>query len=288
LRGKFSGPGSETNSRNGSLQLYPRSIAGMSSLMRNFTTIRGVSGTFELPNVLPGSYMLSADQSEEKDKKYYARVPLEVGNSNIDDLQITLTEGVEIPGRLRVEGAAEAGLGNMMVFLKSSDLQTGGATPGKLKPDGTFTLSSVPPGWYRVTLMSPSPTLFIKSIRYGQDDALTNGLNVTGSNLLEIVLSANGGQIDGQTSPAARVGLIPKNGLQYFFKATTADNEGRFSFSGVAPGDYLLLAFEEADAGALEDPDFVKQHEGSGESVSIKEGARESKQLKAIPAAGAQ
>ena len=285
VRGKFGGPASESSTRNGTLQLYPRSIAGMSSLTRNFSTIRGVSGTFEFQNVFPGSYILSADLFEEKDKRYFARVPIEVGNANIDDLQITFTEGIEIPGRLRIEGAAETGLGNTMVFLRSRDLSSSSSTSGKLKPDGTFSLSSVPPGRYRVTLMGASLALYIKSIRYGQDDALTNDLNVTGSNLLEIILSANGGQIDGQTSPNARVGLVPKNGLQYFFKATTADNEGGFSFRGVAPGDYLLLAFEETDAGALEDPDFIKQHEGSGESVSVKEGARESKQLKAIPAA---
>ena len=285
LRGKFSGPGRESNSRNGSLQLYPRNIAGMSSLMRNFTVIRGTSGTFDLANVLPGSYVLAADQSEEKNKSYYARVPLEVGNSNVDDLQITLTEGFEIPGRLRIDGAAEAALGNVTVYLKPRDLPIGGSPYMRLKPDGTFVLPSVAPGWHRVELTMPSPALYIKSIRYGQDDALPQGLNVTASNQLEIVLSANGGQIDGQTSPAAKVGLVPKNGLQLFFRATTADIEGRFSFRGIAPGDYLLLAFEEAEAGALEDPDFVKQHEGSGEPVSVKEGSRESKQLKVIPAA---
>lgn len=285
LRGKFSGPGGESISRNGSLQLYPRNIAGMSSLMRNFTVIRGTSGIFDLANVLPGSYILAAEQTEEKNKTYYARVPIEVGNSNVDDLQITLVEGDEIRGRLRIEGTAEAGLGNVTVYLKPRDLPFGGSPSIRLKPDGTFVLPSVAHGWHRVELTMPSPALYIKSIRYGQDDALTEGLNVTASNQLEIVLSANGGQIDGQTSAAAKVGLVPKNGLQLFSKSTIADNDGRFSFRGIAPGDYLLLAFEDADAGSLEDPDFVKQHEGAGEPVSVKEGSRESKQLKAIPSA---
>lgn len=281
LRGKFSGPGSDANSRSGSLQLYPRSIAGMSSMTRNFTPIRGASGTFELPNVLPGSYILAADQSEEKDKKYFSRVALEVGSSNIDDLRITLTEGFEIPGRLRIEGAADAALGNAMVFLKTRDM-TGGSPGSRLGPDGTFTLSAVPPGWHRAVLSLPSPTFYIRSIRFGEDDALANGLNVTGSNRLEIVLAANGGQIKGQTASAATVALIPKNGVQEFFKVTTADNEGRYNLTGIAPGDYLILAFEETEAGSLADPEFVKKYEGSGEAVSVKEGSRETMRLKAI------
>jgi protocatechuate 3,4-dioxygenase beta subunit len=287
VRGKFSGPGSEQSSRNGTIQLYPRNIAGMVSMARNFSSIRGTSGTFEFPNVLPGSYILAADQAEDKDKHYYARVALEVGNSNIDDLQLTLSEGIEIAGRIRVEGSTE-GMASAMVFLKPRDIQFGANVNGRAKADGTFTLSPVPPGWHRVVLASQPPNLYIKSIRYGQDDALANGLNATGPNQLEIVLSANGGRIDGQTSPAARVGLIPKNGMQEFMKVTTADNDGRFFFRAVAPGDYLLLAAEEIDAGRFTDPDFVKQFESSGEAVSIKEGSRESKQLKAFSAPDAQ
>jgi hypothetical protein len=284
LRGKFSGPAPDLNSRNGAVQLYPRGAAGMTSIISNSTPIRGVSGTFVLPNVLPGSYMLSADQTEEKDRKFYARVEIEVGNSNIDDLQVTLTAGVEIPGRLRIEGASEASLGNARVYLRVRDASLVGSMSGALKPDGTFTLPSVPPGWHRVVLSLPAPTLYIKSIRYGDDDALTNGLNVNGANRLEIVLGSNGGQIDIQTAPAANVGLIPKSGLQEFFKATTADSEGKCVFRGVAPGDYLLLAIEDAGTGSLADPEFVKQYEGSGEAVSVKAGSRETKQLKSIAA----
>ncbi len=282
LRGKFSGPESESDLRNGSLQLYPRSIAGMSSLVRNFTVIRGVSGTFELPNVLPGSYMLVADQSEGKEKQFFARVPIEVGNNNADNLQILLTEGFEISGRLQIEGAAGDAPRNARVYLKSRDLQFGGSPSAAIKADGTFTLTTVPPGLYGVDLSFSQPFFYVKSIRFGETDAIANGLNATRSNRLEIVLSANGGQIDGQTASGARVGLYPKNGLQEYFKMAMADNGGQYSFRCVAPGDYLLLAFEDADASTLSDPEIVKKYEGSGELVSVKEGARETKQLKAI------
>ncbi len=282
IRGKFTGPGSETGSRSGSLQLYPRSLAGMASLMRNFMVVRGVSGTFDMPNVLPGSYFLAIDQNEEKDKHYYARVPIEVGNSDIDNLQVTLVEGMELNGRIRIEGASDVNLASAMVFLKARDMQFGSTPNSRVKADGTFTLSSVPPGWHRVVFGGPTPGLYIKSIRFGDDDALINGLNASGPNTIEIVLSSKGGQIDGQTSPGARVGLVPRSGLAEFFKATTADPEGRYSFRAVAPGDYLVLAMEEAEADLLRDPEFIKKYESSGESVSIKEGGRETRQLKAI------
>ena len=282
VKGKFSGPGHEQSTRSGTMQLYPRGLIGLAALMRNFTTIRGTAGVFEFPNVLPGSYVLVADQAEDKDKHYFARIPVEVGNSSIDDLHVTLSEGVEIQGRIRMEGQADVSLAGAMVFLRPRDVQTGANVNTRIKPDGTFTLASVPPGWHRVNLVTLPPALYLKSIRYGQDDALLNGFNATGPNQLEIVLSSKGGAVDGQTTAGARVGLIPRSGLPEYYKVTTADGDGRFAFRGVAPGDYVLLASEEIDAGRFSDPELLTQFESSGEAVSIKEGSRETKQLKTI------
>jgi hypothetical protein len=57
------------------------------------------------------------------------------------------------------------------------------------------------------------------------------------------------------------------------------DPYGRASLKGLAPGDYKLYAWEGVEANAWQDPDFRKQYERSGESISIRENGRESKQL---------
>ena len=55
-------------------------------------------------------------------------------------------------------------------------------------------------------------------------------------------------------------------------------------FKSVAPGEYRVYAWEEAEYGAWMDPDFMKPQEGRGEAVSIPEGARQAVQVNLIPA----
>jgi len=53
--------------------------------------------------------------------------------------------------------------------------------------------------------------------------------------------------------------------------------------TGIAPGDYRLLAWEEIDEGAEGDPEFVCQFDQQAHSLALAENARESVKLRVIP-----
>jgi hypothetical protein len=53
------------------------------------------------------------------------------------------------------------------------------------------------------------------------------------------------------------------------------------------PGEYKVFAWEDVEAGAYMDPEFVKPVESQGESVTIRENSKERLQLKLIPAEAA-
>ncbi len=55
--------------------------------------------------------------------------------------------------------------------------------------------------------------------------------------------------------------------------------DGRFAIRGIAPGEYKLFAWDDIEPGAWQDPDLIKQVEGQGKSVSMREGAKESVQV---------
>jgi hypothetical protein len=112
---------------------------------------------------------------------------------------------------------------------------------------------------------------------------------------LKVTISANGGVADGSVQNAkdepvadALVTLIPNNtksrSVQSIYKTAYSDQNGHFTIRGVRPGEYKIYAWEDIEDGAYQDPDFVKPHESAGESLSIKEGAHETVQLKLIPA----
>jgi hypothetical protein len=52
---------------------------------------------------------------------------------------------------------------------------------------------------------------------------------------------------------------------------------------GIAPGDYKLFSWEEAESGSWEDPEFLKPFEEKGERVSLLDGVRKALNLTAIP-----
>jgi hypothetical protein len=81
------------------------------------------------------------------------------------------------------------------------------------------------------------------------------------------------------------VALIPEAERQSrltLFKTTLTDQNGHYSIQGIAPGSYKVYAFEDLPQGANQDPDFMKAFEKSAESVTIGEGAHESRQLQQI------
>jgi hypothetical protein len=138
----------------------------------------------------------------------------------------------------------------------------------------------------------------VKSARLGEQDVLDTGFEFTAgvTGVLTFVLNPNSGQVEGSVTNAkeepvvgVKVTLIPDAGHESptRYKTTDTDQNGHFIIKGVAPGEYKLYAWEDIEAGAHQDPDFMKPHESDGQAVSIKEGAHENVQLKLIPAESA-
>jgi hypothetical protein len=46
--------------------------------------------------------------------------------------------------------------------------------------------------------------------------------------------------------------------------------------TGLAPGDYLVLAWEDVEYGAWTDPEFLRTYETTGTHVRLEEGATQS------------
>jgi protocatechuate 3,4-dioxygenase beta subunit len=262
----------------------------------NSAPVRDAEGGFELRGVAPGSYILLA-RAQDDGRNYNARLPVEVGNNNVDNIGLVLAPGMEIVGHVGLEGTAKVSLTGLNIFLSSRSGQAGmmmGNARGFIKENGAVTFSNVTADQYQLNINLPE-NLYIKSVRLGSEDSLETGLNLTRgvAGPLEVLLSANGGQVDGtvlntQQQPAggASVVLVPESRLREqtsLFKQATTDQTGHFTLKGIAPGEYKLFAWEDIEPGAYQDPEFLKPMESLGEAVSIREGSRENSQLKLIP-----
>ena len=252
-------------------------------------------GNFEIRGVVPGSYFLVA-QTYEDNKQSVAKVPVEVGTSNIDGLQIVVNPPADIAGRVAIENNAETNGATFNVSLQSRvPGPFGGGGGAQTEKDGTFIIRHVNAEAYLLNVSGFRENFYLKSVRVGDTDVTEAGLDFTQgvpSGEITAILSPEGGQVDGtvqndKSEPAggATVVLIPsveKRGNQRLYKITTTDPTGKFSLKGITPGEYKLFAWEQIEMGAYQDPEFLKPFDSKGESVSIKQKSQETRQLKAI------
>ena len=251
-------------------------------------------GTFEIKSVLPGAYTLNAF-SVGAQQNLAARVPVQVGSANVDNLSITIRRGVPISGNVTVDGDVPLDTKRIGLLLPPFDpegLVLSAPPSPRLKEDGSFEANDVRPERYRVTLSNLPEGWYIKSIRSGQADVLLDGLEITGASPspIEVVLSPHAARVSGVVTgtksqkpvPAAMVVLVPEDkarvGNSLYYRNILTDASGRYTFIDIPPGDYRVYAWDEVEVGAWVDPDFLKGFEG--EKVSLDENAQVNLQLK--------
>ncbi len=262
------------------------------------TSVNNPQGEFEIRGVVPGSYTLIAN-SFTGEEVYQARIPLEVGPSDIDGLIIPLGKGAEIPGRVRWEGAEPSNADHKLrvMLMSREELFMMMGSMKEPKPDGSFALKNIADGEYRVQLEGAPEDCYLRSALLGGEDVLASGVSISAGRVpgsLEIVMNCAGGILEGsvvgeELRPVSGVTvvLVPESErrmIPHLFKATTADQYGRFSIKGIAPGEYKAFAWDKAESGAYQDPEFMRRYESEGKPVTVGEGGRFSVQLSLIMA----
>jgi protocatechuate 3,4-dioxygenase beta subunit len=294
-------PGTDTK-----VFLLPHGLAFRGSGFRRGAEVNGPSGSFEIRGVTPGSYNLVA-VSFDQDKEYFTRLPLEVRYTDVEGIRLVIRSGVELAGRISVEGHRSAGgqeqdeldMTTLHVFLQPFENlpRFGGADPGKANADGSFKLENVPREKYRVNVLGLPRDYYLKAARVRGTTVLEEGLDLSGGQpwgKLELVVSSAGSRIDGavlteeqQAFSGASVVLIPEGRRRrdpHFYKTVTTDQNGHFALRGIPPGDYKLFAWEEVEPGAYQDANFLRLHEKRGKAVRLQEADRLSERLEVIPA----
>ncbi len=267
-------------------------VRGVSTARRETTA---ADGSFEIRNVPPGSYQLVA-LAMQRGESGAGRLPLEVGRADVEGLSLLLAAGGTVNGRVRVEGQQGISLEGARVNLRARELPfafSGGGT--RINPDGSFTTNILPGMTYDVAAAGLPAGYYLKSVRYGSQEVLDTGFDpaMAPAAQLEIVLSPNGGSVEGQVLDAellplagVTVVLAPEPNhrhLHRLFQSTTTDSQGRYRLSGIAPGTYKLFAFDDLEPGIWRDPQFLLPYEALGTAVTVRENSRQSFELKLIP-----
>lgn len=264
---------------------------------RRTVAVRPAKPTFEV-RLPPGSYNLTAYYNDSG-AMVSGIAQVDVGESDIDNVVIDPHPGVDVSGRVRIEGAADLSAlaqsnVRVQVYAKDNGILFG-VQPGRMNDDGTFTLKNIGPQAFNVNVIGLPSGYYLKSASYGAQDAKENGFTYTGSSdTLDVVVSPKAAVVSGvvhnhKGDPVAGafVVLAPpaaeRSNARRFHLAIT-DQTGRFKLNGVEPNDYTVFAWEDIEPGEYMDPDVLKAAESSGKALKLEEGAQESLDLEAIPA----
>jgi hypothetical protein len=290
------------------LYLVPRGTVGparSSVSLVNSASFR-TPGEFNLSGVPPGQYDMYPVVTDNQGHSHTARTPVEVVDRSIENIVVSIRPGVELRGRIVVDGAVPAGkLGNATVSLNSID---GVPTIFQYSPDssssaivanretGEFSVLGVVNGKYDiVSNIANSGNYYFVDILQGGRSVFDNGFMVTTETPepLEIRVSAKGGVAEGiirdsQRRPIANatVVIVPplsrrQNSLLY--KRGASDGDGHFSIKGLAPGEYKIFAWSNVPTGAWENSDFMQRYEQQGQRLVITATQTSNVQVTVIP-----
>jgi hypothetical protein len=289
--------------RSGRVSLQTQGAGLAHALQGLDDNFRPKDGNFVLRNVPPGSYDLTASYTGSESTDWHlGRRQLEVGNSDVDGVTITISRGVDISGRLTWEGIPANDPSSLHLRLQALGQDQPYFSQPTVKPDGTFQFKNVPEGSYRpvVHLYGRAEKLFLKSARYGSATITDAGFTVQpGADLsLELTVSSRVAQLSGVVLDAdslpvagATVVLIPDpphRGVVEQYKAATTDQNGKFTLAGLTPGDYKVFSWDSVDESEEEfgndwfDPEWLKPYETKGESVHLEESDKKSVNLALI------
>ena len=255
-------------------------------------------GTFAGDNVPPGQYLARASKGDEWQWQS-AETPIAVGDAGLEGVVLQIQESLEARGALVLEGSDRrdfefAGFHISMRPGGDPAAYGAGAQP---KADGTFTVSTIPPGRYTVDVFQRSGEGYVKSILLGSEDVY--GKEVEGSAVaaggLKVVIRLDSATLSGtvdipeERKAALRSPTVVLLSTDAHLRdadqrhvAQLNQNNG-YDLKNLRPGDYLAFAFEAYDVTSLQDPEVWAAIAGKGTKVTLAAGESKSLDLKILP-----
>src|SRR5205085_5350564 len=119
-----------------------------------------------------------------------------VGNSDIEDLKITVAKGAPIVGTLRIRGRDTVPGGELRVQLESMELAPGSTFAAAVK-GGRFNISEAPSDRYKLSVTGLPANCYVSAVRLGtQELTELSTLELQGIQTpIEISVSEAGGEI---------------------------------------------------------------------------------------------
>jgi hypothetical protein len=283
-----------------SVSLSYRNLSGGGGSFSSGSGYDPSTGAFELQNVIPGDYMLSAQiqltqtglpepgtlqsRVSERASQPVAEAPIQVVNADVEGIVLTLMPPLEVSGRIRAEReSAIPGVEGLRVLLRPVSGVNSAPPSQNTGPDGSFVIQGVRPGDYTASVRGIPAGFYLEELRYADADVLGKRFAVSASlyGTLDVVLRSGAEQVRGSVTsgafravPGAHVVLVPAQRDRFdLYRNAVTDQNGRFTISDVVPGNYEVFGWEALEPYSYFDPAVLGRYETLGTPVSVGLGA---------------
>jgi hypothetical protein len=266
--------------RSGSVAPEPQSVQ-----------IKG-EGAFELANVPPGDYVLQVHgEPGPGTRAEFGAEYISIGENDPPPLKIRTSPGATLEGRFVNDAGASVSMPMRVQSIHAAPMDLDRSPPGGRGPqglsvhdDGRFYLTGLY-GSMRLTYPA-SPGWYLKSVRIGGLDVTDGTFDFGYSNdtlsEAEIVLSREGGSIEGSVASSARRGeeiavvAFPVDRMNWFagsryLKRATVSLDRSFDIDDLPPGDYFVAPVDRARPGDWQAPSTLETLVQSATRVTVRE-----------------
>ncbi len=234
---------------------------------------------FDIPRVQPGSYIAYGWWIDGG--QFIASQPVDVRDQDIDSLVLSPAQASEILGSMELRPAdRQVDLRALSAEIRPIDLAGKSVPSVPLKIGGDLKFRyAIPSNPYfaafAVGVSGVPEGCYLASVRYGGKDVPDSGIEYTTGAALEITIGTDGARVDGNTlnqddTPfeGAVVALIPADG-ESAPRSAISGPRGAFHLTGVPPGEYKLMVWDDVARDDLENPAFIKRFENQATPVKL-------------------
>jgi hypothetical protein len=243
-------------------------------------------GSFEIKGVTTGSYFVfaalyaagSVGNALVNSGIASARIPIEIAESDLENLPVVVVPNFKIPVRLVFETSDPLAALRGVELIRDTPIGSGLPQGMKSIAGGVGEIEGIGPGDYRISRSGPG---YMQSARLGPADVLKDGLHLDHQpeDFLEIVIAETTASVEGRVTDGTQavsnavVVLVPSINLRqrtdlYYVAATDGDGQFRIP-ARIVPGDYRVFAWKDIEPGAWQDPEVLERYEKQGQPLSV-------------------
>jgi protocatechuate 3,4-dioxygenase beta subunit len=249
----------------------------------------------------PTGTVMGVDRRTVTPPMLWTAMPIVVGGADVDGVSLTLREGYKISGRVDFTGGGErppaTRLAQIPISVEPADARqrTNFQQPGRVNPDGTFTVSGLLPGKYLVRVGGAPGGWSAQSVMAGGIDVSDTPLDLSERDVTGVVVTFTDrisdlrGLVRGlkaDTEPPAVIVFPGDPALWKNFgsnprrlRMSRASTAGNFSFGSMPPGEYLIVAIPDEYSTEWNDPGYLEQLARAAMRINLGEGEKKVQEL---------